>query len=185
MDIQIHPFIELYCSLVLPKRFRLVHVLAISALSFCLSAKAQEKDGWQFDSLRSNSSVSKPDAQQVYEVLLKMLDRWNAHDIEGYMEVYSKSPGLFVVVDAEEYNGWQQLHDSYVNGYPDRNGMGFIDPKRIKIKLLKPDLALALTWWSVSFPKTKQKVVGNTTMNLQKFDDGWKIIASHTSIAEM
>jgi hypothetical protein len=29
-----------------------------------------------------------PDDQQVYEVLLKMLDRWNAHDIEGYMEVY-------------------------------------------------------------------------------------------------
>ncbi len=23
-----------------------------------------------------------------------------------------------------------------------------------------------------------------TTMNLQKFDDGWKIVVSHTSIAE-
>jgi hypothetical protein len=167
--------IELYYDYVLPKRFTLTHILAISALSFCLSVKAQERDGWQFDSLRANSSVLKPDAQQVYEVLLKMLDRWNAHDIEGYMEVYSKSPDLLVVVDSEEYSGWQQLHDSYVNGYPDRNGMGFIDPKRIKIKLLKPDLALALTWWSVSFPNSKQKVVGNTTMNLQKFDDGWKI----------
>jgi hypothetical protein len=55
----------------------------------------------------------------------------------------------------------------------------------LQVKLLKPDLALALTWWSVSFPSFKQKVVGNTTMNLQKFDDGWKIVASHTSIAEM
>jgi len=101
------------------------------------------------------------------------------------MEVYSKSPDLLVVVDSEEYNGWQQLHDSYMNGYLDRNGMGFIDPKSIKIKLLKPDLALALTWWSVSFPISKQKVVGNSTMNLQKFANGWKIIASHTSIAAM
>jgi len=25
--------------------------------------------------------------------------------------------------------------------------------------------------------------VGNSTMNLQKFDDGWKIVASHTSIS--
>ena len=114
-----------------------------------------------------------------------MLDRWNAHDIEGHMEVYWKSPELFVVVDSEEYNGWQQLHDSYVNGYPDRNGMGFIEPKRIQIKLLTPELALALTWWSVSFPNSKQKVVGNTTMNLQKFAVGWKVIASHTSIAEI
>jgi hypothetical protein len=172
-------------SLLPTKRHIFAKILTISALSFCLSVKAQEKGGWQFDSLHANSIVPQADVQQVYEVLLKMLDRWNAHDIEGHMEVYLKSPELYVVVDSEEYNGWQQLHDSYVNGYPDRNGMGFINPKRIKIKLLKPDLALALTWWSVSFPNSKQKVVGNTTMNLQKFDAGWKIIASHTSIAGM
>jgi hypothetical protein len=50
--------------------------------------------------------------------------------------------------------------------------MGFIQPKRIQVKLLKPDLALALTWWSVAFPSSNQMVVGNTTMNLRKFDDG-------------
>ena len=41
---------------------------------------AQERNGWQFDSLRANTKVSEPDAQQVYEVLLKMLDRWNGRD---------------------------------------------------------------------------------------------------------
>jgi FAD/FMN-containing dehydrogenase len=46
-------------------------------------------------------------------------------------------------------------------------------------------VALALTWWSVTFPTSRQKVVGNTTMNLQKFDDGWKVVASHSSTAEM
>ena len=147
--------------------------------------KAQEQKGWQFDSQRANSSVTKSDAQQVYEVLLKMLDCWNAHDIEGHMEVYWKSPELLVVVDSEQYNGWRQLHDSYVNGYPDRTPMGFIQPKRIQVKLLKPDLALALTWWAVSFSNSKQTVVGNTTMNLQKFDGGWKIVASHTSMVDM
>ena len=170
----------------LPNRLQtLIGIVAISVLSSCLPVMAQERDGWQFDSLHADPSPSKPDAQQVYEVLLKMLDRWNAHDIEGHMGVYWKSPDLLVVVDSEEYNGWQQLHDSYMSGYPDRNGMGFIEPKRIQVKLLKPDLALALTWWSVSFPNSKQKVVGNTTMNLEKFADGWKIVASHTSVAEM
>ena len=146
---------------------------------------AQEQNGWQFDSLRADSSVSKTDAQQIYEVLLKMLDRWNVHDIEGYLEVYCKSPVLLVVVDSEQFIGWQQLHDSYINGYPDRNSMGVIDPKRIQIKLLKPDLALALTWWSISFPTSKQKVVGNTTMNLQKFEEGWRVIVAHSSTADM
>jgi hypothetical protein len=80
------------------------------------------------------------------------------------------------------FNGWQQLHDSW---YSDRIAIGFIQSKRIQVKLLKPDLALALTWWSVTFPSSKLNVVGNSTMNLQKFSDGWKIVASHTSIAAM
>ena len=54
-----------------------------------------------------------------------------------------------------------------------------------RFQLLKSDLALALTWWSITFPSSKQTVVGNTTMNLQKFDDGWKVIAAHSSTAEM
>jgi uncharacterized protein (TIGR02246 family) len=170
----------------LPKRFgTFIKILAISALSFSLPVMAQAQNRWQFDSLRANSSVFEPDAQQVYEVLLKMLDRWNAHDIEGHLEAYWKSPELLVMIDAEQFNGWQQLHDSYVNGYPDRSAMGFIQPKRIQVRLLKPDLALAFTWWTINFPSSNQKVVGDTTMNLQKFDDGWKIVASHTSITAM
>jgi uncharacterized protein (TIGR02246 family) len=168
------------------KGFRpFLKIIAILALSFCLPVMAQEHYGWQFDSLRANRSVSKPDAQPIYDLMLKMLDRWNAHDIEGYLEVFWNSPELLIVVDSEQFIGWQQLHDSYLNGYPDRTSMGFIEPERIQVKLLKPDLALALTWWSISFPTSKQKVVGNTTMNVQKFDSGWRVIAAHTSTAEM
>jgi hypothetical protein len=47
-----------------------------------------------------------------------------------------------------------------MNGYPDRSAMGFIQPKRIQVKLLEPDLALALTWWSVAFPTSRQNVGG-------------------------
>jgi uncharacterized protein (TIGR02246 family) len=176
---------ESYRNIVSPKRFEtFIKTLAISALFFCSPAMAQEQNARQFGSLLANSS-SKPDEQQVYAVLLTMLDRWNAHDIEGYMEVYWKSPELLIVIGSEQFNGWRQLHDSYVNGYSGGTAMGFIQPKRIQVRLLKPDLALALTWWSVSFPNSKQEVVGNSVMNLQKFDEGWKIIASHTSIGGM
>jgi ketosteroid isomerase-like protein len=174
-----------FCAQPLKCLRQLIQVLAISALSFGTPAMAQDRNGWQFDSLRAGPSVSKPDAQQIYEVMLKMLDRWNAHDIEGYLDVYWNSPELLIVVDSEQFIGWQLLHDSYLNGYPDRNAMGFIEPGRIQVKLLKPDLALALTWWSISFPTSKQKVDGNTTMNLQKFDTGWKVIVAHTSTVEM
>jgi hypothetical protein len=157
----------------------------ISLLCFCVTVMAQDQGGWVFDSLATNQTTDKSDGQQVYEVLLRMLDRWNAHDLEGHLAVYWNSPELLVVIDAEQFNGWKQLHDSYINGYPDRNSMGFINPARIQVKLLKPDLALALAWWSMSFPNSKTKVVGSTTMNLQKFEDGWKIVAAHSSTADM
>ena len=146
---------------------------------------AQEYKGWPLNSLPANSSVAKPETQQIYDILLKMLDRWNAHDIEGHLDAYWKSPELLVVIDSEQVNGWQSLHDSYIRGYPDRSAMGFVEPGRIQVRLLKPDLALALTWWTINFPSSNQKVVGNTTMNLQKFGDDWKIVASHSSTTEM
>ena len=146
---------------------------------------AQELKGWQSEPLQTVSNDSAPDSQQINNLLLKMLERWNAHDIDGYMDVYRNSSDLLVIVDSEQFSGWQQLHDSYVNGYPNKNDMGYLQPVRIQIKLLQPDLALALTWWSLSFPTSTQKVVGTSTMNLEKFDIGWKIVASHTSISGM
>jgi hypothetical protein len=169
-----------------PKRLTTVgRILAISALSSCLPVVAHGKNGWQYDSLGSQSDSTTPDAQRIYELLLGMLDSWNAHDIERHMQAYWKSPELLVVIDAEQINGWQQLHDSYISGYPDRKAMGSIEPGRVQVRLLKPDFALALTWWTINFPTSNQKVVGNTTMNLQKFDGVWKIVASHSSTAEM
>jgi hypothetical protein len=56
---------------------RIILILALCSLP----AIAQEGNGWQFDSLGLNTTSPESDAQQVYDVLLKMLDRWNAHDI--------------------------------------------------------------------------------------------------------
>jgi uncharacterized protein (TIGR02246 family) len=162
-----------------------VSILALTAWTLCTPMGAQELKGWQTESLQSVSNDSALDSQQINNLLLKMLERWNAHDIEGYMDVYRKSADLLVIVDSEQFSGWQQLHDSYANGYPNRNDMGYLQPLRIQVKLLKPDLAMALTWWTLSFPTSTQKVVGTTTMNLEKFDIEWKIVASHTSIRGM
>ena len=56
---------------------RIILILALCSLP----AIAQEGNGWQFDSIGLNTTSPESDAQQVYDVLLKMLDRWNAHDI--------------------------------------------------------------------------------------------------------
>src|ERR1700727_1852578 len=121
--------LELDRDVVTARCSRILMIFVFLALASAPRAKAQEHTGWQLDSLHANSGVTKPDAQQVYEVVLKMLDRWNAHDIDGYLETYWKSPELLVVVDSEQFNGWQQLHDSYINGYPTPPPMGLFTPK--------------------------------------------------------
>ena len=123
----------------LPKRLHTFSkILAISAFSSCLPVIAQENSGWQYDSLGAKSDSTKPDAQRVYEVLLKMLDRWNAHDIEGHLEPYWKSTELLVVIDSEQFNGWQQLHDCYVYGAGTRSVILCLD------SLYYPDLLPSL-----------------------------------------
>ena len=63
---------RLYRNIAALKRFEIsFKILAISVLFLCPPVIAQEQNGWQVDSLLANSNAAKPDAQQVYEVLLK------------------------------------------------------------------------------------------------------------------
>jgi uncharacterized protein (TIGR02246 family) len=145
--------------------------------------------GWEYDSIapdRSASSLSpeEDDLKAINDLLVKMLERWNAHDIDGYLSVLWHSPQLLVILQAEQFQGWQSIYDSYKTGFQDPNAMGSIEPSRIQIKLVKPDMASAVTWWKVTFPTSKTRVVGNTTMSLQKFAEGWKIVLAHSSFAE-
>jgi len=125
--------------------------------------------------------------QLVNEILLKMVDRWNAHDIEGLMSLYWNSPSLLAVIDSEQYEGWQNLYHSYKNHYRDPSDMGIVSPTRIQVQLLKPDLAFGILSWTLKYPNNPlaSEVVGTSTVDLQKFDDGWKIVVLHMSFAEM
>ena len=60
----------------------------------CLPVIVHGKNGWQYDSLGSPSDSATPDAQRIYELLLGMLESWNAHDLEKHLEAYWRSPDL-------------------------------------------------------------------------------------------
>ena len=126
-------------------------------------------------------------AQPVNEILLRMVDRWNAHDIEGLMSLYWKSTSLLAVIDTQQYEGWQKLYQSYKNQYRDPRDMGIVSPTRIQVELLEPDLAFGILSWTLTFPNNPlaSEVVGTSTVDLQKFADGWKIVVLHMSFTEM
>jgi ketosteroid isomerase-like protein len=135
----------------------------------------------------SSRPVAKTDKQFVYEVLLKMLDRWNAHDIDGLMSVYWHSPSLLAVIDTEQFEGWESLYRSYKTQYRNLTDMGTVNPTRVEVKLLEPDLAFGVVSWTIQYPENAQasEIVGTSTMNIQKFDSTWKIVALHTSFTVM
>jgi beta-aspartyl-peptidase (threonine type) len=145
--------------------------------------------GWQYDSNWPQGEAQAANAEsvaarEVYNVLLKMLDRWNAHDLEGYLSVFWNSPDFFAIFQSEQYRGWTGFQQAYLNGFPNRADMGYLQPDRMQVKMLGPDLAFALTWWTLRKGNNRTAVVGTSTFNVRKFPDGWKIITGHTSCLE-
>src|SRR5260370_5405339 len=162
--------------------------LLLMVCSVSLSAGEPPHTVWDFDSITPTPSPTpstKSSSQQVYDVLVKMLTRWNAHDLDGYLDCFWKSPDLVDIVDSEVNLGWQKLHDSYKSGFHNTEEMGVITPMRIQVRMIKDDLAFGLTRWTVTFPPSTHALIGIDTNYLQTFEDGWKVISAHTSTTEM
>ena len=163
-------------------------------LGCLLPASAQERNIPEHASIPSTttsgtqtSKGAQTNAQLLNDMLLKMVDRWNAHDIDGLMSLYWNSPNLLAVIESEQYEGWQNLYHSYKNQYRNPSDMGILRPTRIQVELLKPDLAFGILSWTLRYPNNPlaSEVVGTSTVDFQKFDDGWKIVVLHMSFTEM
>lgn len=142
---------------------------------------------WGFDSIKPSAgqtarSSDPSDYQQIYSLLINMADRWNAHDIDGYLAPYWKSPDLLVVVEGEQLRGWADVLSTYHRGYPNLDEMGSAITDRIQIQLVSPDVAVALTWWKVI--QKRGPVLGTSTVVFRKIDGNWVIVVLHSSFVE-
>jgi hypothetical protein len=54
----------------------------------------------------SNPAINPTDEQQIIALLGRMTECWNAHDIDGYMDVFWRSPDLCYVCNGQEVMGW-------------------------------------------------------------------------------
>jgi hypothetical protein len=62
---------------------------------YCSPVMAQEQNAWKLGTVLANSSVARPDDQQVYEILLKMLDRWNAQELRDTWRCIGNRPNCW------------------------------------------------------------------------------------------
>ena len=161
---------------------------AVLAIALALPASAGEpwQEIWDFDSIAapaasitSNYQVDK----EVSTTIERMFERWNARDMEGYLDYCWKSPRLVIVGNGTLFTGWQEVHDKYTREYSNRELMGHSVIARVQVRLLSPDTAFTVVYWSCAFPKAI--VVGMDTNYLQRFGDGWKVTMSHSTEGEM
>jgi hypothetical protein len=172
---------------------RLRHIFivlsALSALSAIAADPApQGQDVWDFDSIaapRPAITASQVTAKQIYDMLAAMIEKWNAHDLDGYLDYVWHSPAFVLIEDGAAINGWQELSDKYHRSFADSNNMGHSNLARVQIRMLGPDTAFAISSWTVGFPRTKRLVVGTDSNYVQRIGGAWKITLSHSSQLEM
>jgi ketosteroid isomerase-like protein len=119
---------------------------------------------------------------EIQAVILGANERWNAHDIDGFMEGAWKSSDFVMVIDAQEIRGWAEALAAYKRGYSDPTMMGTVVCDRLETQLITQEVALAVMRWTLVLKGGK--VLGTSTMVVRKFTDGWKVVSDHSTTLE-
>ena len=135
------------------------------------------------DTINQQKVEGAPDPEkEIYEQMTKMLDAWNRHDLDAYLDGFLHSDDIVLVVDGETIRGWDLLSKAFHSGYPNPKEMGTVIFDRVQVQMLGPDLGFVLIWYSIAFPKRKQ--FGTDTIIVKKVAEGWREMISHTSFVE-
>jgi hypothetical protein len=124
-----------------------------------------------------------PDQIEAYcdlrVLLMKSFERWNAHDIDGFMDaIVWKSDDFVTTLDGSTIRGRRQILAAYRKGYSDPNTMGVVECSSLATNLLSPDLALVLFGWSQTIDC--KKTIGSSSMLAAKFPFGWRVISNES-----
>jgi hypothetical protein len=136
---------------------------------------------WDFDSVSPKSGAENSPAKEVAATLMHEADLWNAHDLNGYLGCYWNSPNCLLVDESDVDEGFQQISENYKNTYTNLDSMGKMNIDRLKVRMIRPDLALAVSVRSVTLSVSDHAALGIDSTILQKFGKDWKIVTAHIS----
>ncbi len=120
----------------------------------------------------------------VERVLLRQVEAWNRHDLQGFMAGYWNSPRLTFFSQATKTSGWQSTLERYQKRYQaEGREMGNLRFSDLEVETLASDAALVRGAWQLTTTDGKNPH-GLFTLIFRKFPEGWKIVHDHTSEAE-
>ncbi|MER2998218.1 YybH family protein [Pontibacter populi] len=118
---------------------------------------------------------------EVKQVLAEQAEHWSNGNLEGYMQGYWKSDSLLFIGKSGLTYGWQQTLDNYKRGYPDVSAMGKLTFDLKEVRPLAADNILVVGKWHLQREAAKGNLEGHFSVIFQRFADGWKIVADHSS----
>lgn len=119
----------------------------------------------------------------IRKVLSDQSNAWNSGDIPGFMAGYQKSPKLRFASGGSITFGWQPTLERYQKRYTDRDIMGHLEFRDLKILILSETYAEVFGSWHLSRKDKIGDASGLFTLLMQHTPDGWKVIHDHTSSA--
>ncbi|NDK55418.1 YybH family protein [Pontibacter fetidus] len=127
-------------------------------------------------------TITQPESiEAVKKVLTEQAAHWSAGNLEGYMQGYWKSDSLLFIGKSGLTYGWQQTLDNYKRSYPDVSAMGKLTFDLKEVRPLSADNILVVGKWHLQREAAKGDLQGHFSVIFQRFADGWKIVADHSS----
>ncbi|WP_019960047.1 YybH family protein [Woodsholea maritima] len=122
------------------------------------------------------------ETRAIASVIEAQRSAWNDGDVEGYMQGYWQDEALRFASGGTITYGWQQTLDRYKARYNTREAMGHLDFTDVEITLMDDDDGLVFGRWALT--REGDHPSGLFTLHVHKFDEGWRVVADHTSSAD-
>jgi hypothetical protein len=151
-------------------------------LAFSLSASPLQESDQGSGAVQTATPSYSAEVQVITQEIASQYQAWNAHDLDGYMAPFWKSPHLIYVVDSDVLIGWESAYGLIHREFPPGQDSGNPVLERLQVNMVNADTAVSVEWWTVHFRAAD--VHGNTSSAWKKFPEGWRAIACHTSSAE-
>lgn len=157
-------------------------MVVTSAIGFAQDATSPLVTAHTEEPIRADDPRAIQAHKEIQALIFGANERWNAHDIDGFMEGAWKSNDFLMVIDAQEIRGWAEALAAYKRGYSDPATMGTVVCDRLETQLITSEVALAVMRWTLVLKGGK--VLGTSTMVVRKFADGWKVVSDHSTTLE-
>jgi ketosteroid isomerase-like protein len=129
---------------------------------------------------RGNAAAAADSGEsELRSVLDGQTAEWNRGDVVAFMEGYRKSEDTEFVSASGITRGWQAVLDRYRKNYPDRKAMGHLSFSNLEIHMVCADAAFVIGQFQLE--RGKDRRAGVFTLNFRRFDEGWRIVADHTT----